>query len=142
MGVSSIVAIIALIGVSVTLASMIGFILGTFGFGEPIEVSLSLKKEIDRHGENVLIVTHDGGDAIMEAFELNDGSIEWRDIVVRKNGLKVTVTEGATMNGRDNLGLIRFDTDDSLRFPLKLESGDWIAIIYRPSSQMIIRTQV
>lgn len=142
-GVSSIVAIIALMGMSIALVSTTWLILSKFGIGEPIEASLNLQKTVDKFGDNILTVTHEGGDPIREAFEVKeDGAIEWRELEIRINGLIINVTGGATFNGKDNVGLVRFDTNDSLKFPYNLESGDWIKVVYRPTSQTMIQTQI
>ena len=94
-------------------------------------------------GSENLTVTHLYGDPICEAFEIENGAIEWRNLDVRLNALRVRVTEGGTLNGRSDVGLCDFVSGDVLRFPIKkLERGDEILLVHTPTGRLFYRLVV
>lgn len=142
-GASIVVAVIILLLMTMVLVGGLSVILMRFRPADRLEVELELRKELNKHGLDELILIHKGGERIKNAIRLIGGRITWKDLEVRVNGIKCDVQSGATLNGDSNPGDVDLVFKDTLRFPLgrrALFPGDWAEVIYR--NQVLLWGQI
>ncbi len=145
-GVSVMVAIITLMGLTLALASVLTLALGKWEVKNPTQTMLTLRIENEKHGKENLILIHTGGDPIPDAFELKGGKITWMNLEIRVNGVKLEVWADAMLNGEENAGVVRFSQGDELSILLPWENsvirGDWLSVVYKPAGQTLLQSQV
>ncbi len=138
-GISVMVAIIILIGLSMLLAASIISLIPEATPRDSISPSLGLHYE-----ENTLTLSHQGGGDIPNSFVLENGEIAWKDLEIRKNGEKVNINsvDQANLNGDNEIGLVTYTSGDKLNFKLQLEKNDRLSVVYSPTNQVLLSVEI
>lgn len=137
-GVSELVAVLLLLGMTITMVGIITVIL--WSWPRPVE-SLDASLSSENLGYN-LILKHLGGDVIRSAFKIENGAVEWVDLELRLNGVIIQIVsqDNATLNDDNNPGKVNFCHGDVFKFPRTVVKGDWLAAVYRPLNQILFHT--
>jgi len=143
-GVSVMVGVISLIGMAVLLAASLSLALRGWEIKSPLHPLLELRMEKDKYGRENVILAHLGGDPLPEAFSLSGGTITWKNLEMRVNGIRVEVASGALYNGSGSTsGPVSFVRGDRLSLTLEnLKAGDYISVIYRPAGQVLVEARI
>ena len=156
-GASVLVAVIILLGMTIALVGTLALILTKFQPGERLEVELKIQRGVDRFGRDELVLIHEGGERVRNAFRLENGFVTWLDLEVRVGGVRIYVSvitfenkpsvtvSGAELDGKGDVGKVDFMASNSLRLPLGrgvLDTGDWVEVIYSPWGQILLQTEI
>lgn len=136
-GVSVMVAIIVLIGISMLIAASLLTLIPEATPEKSISPSIQLQYE---DADNLLTLTHQGGGDIPNAFVLENSEIAWKDLEVRKNGARISADpqDEARLNGENEMGLVTYTLGDQLKFQVKLADGDKVTVVYIPTDQVLL----